>query len=534
LNLKIETKTDNIALATVLNQFDFQIGEVCTGSTDAAKHSSIPISCEHKLDSAEPLRKKKSKHVSRASTGESIRLPDWWKTTFGGKHLPDFWHHTDGKLYENLSCEACDELSLWWEQRGVKTIDGNRPIYPRDSVLQLEKYFGGSHGCVRQVLISWWRDRDGNGKMGSSKKAKIQSWRERVELAREHITSQTPDISSVTDPMCYTPASQISVPVTPSTVSMASMIPMFSESSEHQNCGIGQQCEIDLQGAAQVNLDPQHQFVAVRAHSISSKSSDSNCNYPQQVPKLRLPIWWKKIFGGQHLPEIWPHSDGRTYEKLDGEACEELSRWWDERKEKEFSSKYPRDCVHQLEKYFGGSHGFLRQLVAAWRRDRDGQGKKGTANKAKVQFWRKMMEVSRCNVETECKGLNDRACEEETQIVVTAVAVAPIEPCSNVVPVILLDRHATVPDDGSVMARAIVHGASSVILQGNAQQHLFANRENADNFYSCQLGPMAVDSIGKESGGGQSCSSMPVAEAVLVDSGLTVNGEGAGNVTVPS
>jgi hypothetical protein len=112
--------------------------------------------------------------------------------------------------------------------------------------------------------------------------------------------------------------------------------------------------------------------------------------------------------------------------------------------------------------------------------------------------------------------------------------VAPIEPCFNVVPVILLDGHATVPDDGSVMARAIVHGASSVILQGNAQQHLFANRENADNFYSCQLGPMAVDSIGKESGGGQSCSSMPVAEAVLVDSGLTVNGEGAGNVTVPS
>lgn len=41
----------------------------------------------------------------------------------------------------------------------------------------------------------------------------------------------------------------------------------------------------------------------------------------------RLPVWWRSVFGGRYLSDVWCTSDGKIYENLDGETCEELSKW---------------------------------------------------------------------------------------------------------------------------------------------------------------------------------------------------------------
>ena len=145
---------------------------------DPLKNSST-----EKIEGSSIENKSKGKSKASVEGRRSLpptRLPAWWKDTFGGKHLPDFWPHDNGKVYDNLSGEACEELSDWWGQRKEKAPGGAQPRYPRDCVLQLERYFGGSHGCVRQVLLAWWRDRDGQR---PSNKAKVQTWRERMELS---------------------------------------------------------------------------------------------------------------------------------------------------------------------------------------------------------------------------------------------------------------------------------------------------------------------------------------------------------------
>ena len=557
-----------ISMATVLDQFDVRYGRENPGDdvpdNSAEQRSSLDAS------SSKAKSKGKSCKADRVSTSDSTCIPCWWKTIFGGKHLPDYWPHTDGKLYDHLTCEACEELSSWWEERKARSAGANLK-YPRNCVLQLEKYFGGAHGCVRQMLIAWWRDRDGQGKLGSSKKAKLQAWRERINSGVQHshhnevasgeqINSQF----SADDPCPRTPAGKAMTDISACTSSntsvyemgldeqqqssstgLSDIVPAPGSSLDHDVNLLGQITPLSLNVGQESNCDgrdlevPAKESVLTPSREIQTLTGTAGYGLnpkgstPRASPVAKLPIWWKATFGGTHLPEIWPHADGKVYEKLDGEACEELSQWWEDRKEtktKGLQPKYPRDSVLQLEKYFGGSHGSLRQLVAAWRRDRDGQGKRGSANLAKVQFWRERMEISghQTDNHTDLAGQTVGKSEDEVARTVTAVAVTPTAPYPTLVPVVLLDNSKS-ESTVSAVPNEKIRESPFFLPPRKAFMQLAAVKNDAECRYSCQLKPIPVDSedLSKVSGGIAASATMPCAQAVLVDSGAISGGEKA-------
>jgi hypothetical protein len=144
---------------------------------------------------------------------------------------------------------------------------------------------------------------------------------------------------------------------------------------------------LELASALQQATDfERHSFVKTRHPTYSLHPTYSS-------PGNRLPCWWKTELRGKHLPDFWPHNDGKgLYRLLGTEACEELSNWWDQRNERKRNGrpKFPKDCVSQLECYFSSSHGSVRQVIMAWRRDRDAQ--RIRSFDGKVLLWRERVE----------------------------------------------------------------------------------------------------------------------------------------------
>jgi hypothetical protein len=120
----------------------------------------------------------------------------------------------------------------------------------------------------------------------------------------------------------------------------------------------------------------QMESYAQRGTESSKPNIDETVeSWQHTVLENRLPSWWKTELRGKCLPDIWPYNDGKMlYLRLGAEACEELSNWWDQRNERNRNGlpKFPKNCVAQLEHYFSSSHGSVRQVIMAWRRDHRG------------------------------------------------------------------------------------------------------------------------------------------------------------------